>query len=351
MIRRADPRRLVGPRADEQETERLRRRVARLEERNSKLEARVDRLVARKAELRAQLDAPSGVTAVAEVPGRSRLEVRRECVLASAGPDASILEIGPAHNAILPKREGYRTKTVDYLDRAGLIKRYEDFPQYSPDDIEEVDFVLPPGAAMAEVIDERFDVVVASHVIEHTTSLVDFVNECTRLLVDGGVLSLVVPDHRYCFDRFRERAALGRVIDASLAKPALHTVGTVTEERLNATRHRGSTAWLPGHRGRYQLIYDAPAALAYGDEAQKGERYIDTHNWVTTPNHLRLLLQDLADLGYISLRESFFHDTVRHEFFLNLATDGPGSGLTREELLALSEGERITMDAPEFGES
>jgi hypothetical protein len=42
---------------------------------------------------------------------------------------------------------------------------------------------------------------------------------------------------------------------------------------------------------------------------------------------------------------------VRHEFFLNLKTDGPGTGLSREELLVLSEAERITMDSPEFGEA
>jgi SAM-dependent methyltransferase len=350
VIRRADPRRLVG--GDEAESQRLRRQVARLERQNARLRARVEQLVAKKNRLQEQLDPLARqVTAVADVPGLSRLEIRRRCVLASVGPDASILEIGPAHNAILPKRDGYRTRTVDYLDRAGLIERYKDFPQYSADDIEDVDYVLPPGAAMADVIDDRFDLVVASHVIEHTTSLIDFINESTRLLADGGVLALVVPDHRYCFDRFRERAAIGRVIDASFDPPAVHTVGSVTEEKLNATRHRGSTAWLPGHRGTYSLIYDAADAAAAGEEARRADRYIDTHNWVTTPHHLRLLLQDLAELGYISLRESFFHDTVRHEFFLNLKTDGAGSGLSREELLVLSEAERITMDVPEFGEA
>jgi SAM-dependent methyltransferase len=352
VIRRGDPRRLVSARGADGEVERLRRQLTRVERENAKLRGRVERLVAKKTRLQERLASPPAqVTAVAEVPGMSRLEVRRQCVLASVRADPSVLEIGPAHNAILPKRDGYRTKTVDYLDRAGLIERYKDFPQYSPDDIEDVDYVLPPGAAMADVIDERFDLVVASHVIEHTTSLIDFVNECSRLLSDGGVLALVVPDHRYCFDRFRERAAIGRVIDASLAPPAVHTVGSVTEEKLNATRHRGSTAWLPGHRGTYSLIYDAADAAASGEEARRADHYIDTHNWVTTPHHLRLLMQDLADLGYISLRESFFRDTVRHEFFLNLKTDGPGTGLSREELLVLSEAERITMDSPEFGEA
>ena len=41
---------------------------------------------------------------------------------------------------------GSATKTVDYIDRAGLVEKYRDFKQYSPDDIEDVDYVIPAGA-------------------------------------------------------------------------------------------------------------------------------------------------------------------------------------------------------------
>jgi SAM-dependent methyltransferase len=288
-------------------------------------------------------------TAVVEIPGVSRLELRRQCVFASASRQGAFLEIGPAHNAILPKRDGFPTRTVDYLDREGLIERYKQHPNYSADDIEDVDYVLPPGAAMADIIPDRFDLVLASHVLEHTTSMIDFLNECARLLAPGGVLALIVPDHRYCFDRFRERAALGRVIDASLAPPALHTMGTLIEERLNAAKHRGTTAWAPHHTGTYELVHTRDTALRVGHAAQKGDRYIDAHNWICTPHHLRLLLQDLHELGFTPLRETYFHDTVRHEFFINLSLDGAGTGLTRAELLVLSENERISLDPPVFG--
>ncbi len=302
-----------------------------------RLEGRVERLKDR-----------SAPTAVASIEGLDRLAVRRRAIFASAATDARILEIGPAHNAVLPKREGFNVKSVDYLDREGLINRYREFKNYSPETIEEVDFVMPPGGAMAEVIGEKFDVVLASHVIEHTTSMIDFLDECTKMLNPGGVLALVVPDHRYCFDRFRERASLGRVIDASIDPPSVHTVGTVIEEKINSVKHRGITAWVPGHKGHYRFNWDADYARSSGEQARAADRYIDTHNWICTPNHLRLLLQDLYDLGFTTLRETYFHDTVRHEFFLNLSEDGPGSGLTREELIALSEGERIVLDHPTF---
>ena len=264
----------------------------------------------------------------------------------TADRDGMALEIGPAHNAILPKREGFHTKTVDYLDRDGLVRKYRAFKQYSPDDIEDVDYVIPAGGPMSDVIDERFDLVLASHVLEHSISMIDFLNDCTKLLAPNGVLSLVVPDHRYCFDRFRERSSIGRVIDTSSNRPSVHTVGTLTEFSLNAVRHRDTTSWSAGHQGSYRFVHDLDAVRANAARAE-GDAYIDVHNWVFSPNHLRLMLEDLYALGLISVREAAFQDTIGHEFFLNLTVDGPGTGLSRESLVVRSDAEQ-RMDVPAF---
>jgi SAM-dependent methyltransferase len=287
---------------------------------------------------------PKGATRTPAQP--SRLQTRRDFVFRTADRTGTALEIGPAHNAILPKRDGFHTKTVDYIDRAGLVEKYRDFKQYSPDDIEDVDYVIPAGASMADVIDERFDLVLASHVLEHSISLIDFLNDCTALLAPNGVLSLVVPDHRYCFDRFRERSAIGRVIDTSINQPRVHTIGTMTEFSLNAVKLGGTTSWSAGRKGRYGFAHDLDAAKANAEQA-RSDTYVDVHNWVFSPNHLRLMLQDLHSLGLISVREAAFQDTIGHEFFLNLTVDGPGTGLTREELVALADAEQ-RVDVPIF---
>lgn len=287
-------------------------------------------------------------TATAKSPaGKTRKETRRDHVFATASREGAFLEIGPAHNGTLPRREGFNTRNVDYLDRAGLVEKYSDFEQYDPEDIEEVDYVMNAGAPFSQVIDEKFDVVLASHVLEHTTSMVDFINECAALVKPSGQLALIVPDHRFCFDRFRERSSLARVIDASLDPPSVHTVGTLADFTLNAVRHRGAGSWAPGHTGRYKRIHGFEAVQANMAKAA-GPTYIDVHNWIFSPNHLRLLLQDLADLGLIGLRECHFHPTIGHEFFINLSPEGPGSGLTREQLMARADAEKRTLDKPAF---
>ncbi|WP_460445738.1 class I SAM-dependent methyltransferase [Angustibacter aerolatus] len=273
--------------------------------------------------------------------------MRRQHLFATADPSGSALEIGPAHNGILRKRDGYDSRTVDYLDRAGLIEKYKAHENYSPDDIEDVDYVLPPGAKMADVIDDRFDLVLASHVIEHTTSLIDFLNECTRLLRPGGVLALVVPDHRYCFDRFRERSSLGSVVDAALHPRAVHTVGTLTEFSINAVKHRGTTSWAPRHRGAYTFAH-SPQDVRRHAASALGDGYVDVHHWVFSPHHLRLMLRDLADLGYVEVREAYWHDTIGHEFFVNLTVRselGPDDP-SRQELVTLADAELRSLDVP-----
>jgi hypothetical protein len=277
----------------------------------------------------------------------TRLRVRRDFAFRTADRAGAALEIGPAHNPILPKRDGFDTKTVDYLDRDGLVEKYGEFKQYSPDDIEDVDYVIPAGAPMSDVIHERFDLVLASHVLEHSVSLIDFLNDCTSLLAPNGVLSLVVPDHRYCFDRFRQRSSIGRVIDTAINSPSVHTVGTMTEFSLYAVKHGGTTSWSAGRKGRYRFVHDLDAVKANATRAE-GDTYIDVHNWVFSPNHLRLMLQDLHALGLITVREAAFQDTIGHEFFLNLKVDGPGTGLTREELVVRASAEQATMDVPVF---
>ncbi|HZE67770.1 MAG TPA: methyltransferase domain-containing protein [Sporichthyaceae bacterium] len=271
--------------------------------------------------------------------GRTQLDMRRQ-ILGVLGDlsEASILEIGPGFAPIFAKREGYRTKVVDHTDRAGLENKYESHG-YSSAEFEEVDFVLLAGGKMADEVGEQFDLVIASHVIEHSTSIIDFVNEGGKLLRPGGRLAFVVPDKRFCFDRFRERSSLGAVIDASLQPADRHSLGTLTDQSVNAVVRGKGISWSPSRSGSFRKVHDLDHARVAMRTAAAGDEYVDVHHWVFTPHHLRLLFADLADLGYISLHETMFHETVGSEFYIVMSADGVGPGLSRAELVARADAE------------
>jgi SAM-dependent methyltransferase len=254
------------------------------------------------------------------------------------------LEIGPSHNPLLPKSAGYNIRTADHLDQAGLIAKYGSYKSTAK--IEVVDYILGEGR-LTESIDDRFDYIVASHVMEHTVCLVSFLQDCEALLEPGGVLSLALPDKRYCFDRFRERSSLGRVIDVFRLGPSVHSEGSVLEHNLFNVDRDGKGYWSQHASGTFRFRYSRERALETAATAARGE-YIDTHNWVMTPHHLRLLLFDLYELGFIGLREKTFHDTLGHEFFITLSVDGAGPGLTREELVVRSARELMLSENLSF---
>lgn len=242
------------------------------------------------------------------------------------------LEIGPSHNPLLPKAAGYDVRIADYLDRDGLLEKFD--RMRPTDNIEAVDYVLT-GGRLTDEIPDRFDYIVASHVIEHTVCLVCFLEDCAGLLQSGGALTLAVPDKRYSFDRFRERTAIGRVIDTHRAGPVIHTEGSVIEHQLAYVRKDGKGAWWAGAPGPYQDFHRMADVVSRSEAAARGE-YVDTHNWVFTPHHFRLLLHDLRSLGLVSLREKAFHDTVGPEFYVTLSLDGAGPAPTRAQLIERS---------------
>ena len=233
------------------------------------------------------------------------------------------LEIGASWRPLLPKAKGYDVRVADHLDQAGLVAKYDGVRP--TDAIEPVDFVLT-GPRLTDTIDERFDWIVGSHVLEHTVCLVTFLRDAETLLRPGGVLSLAVPDRRYCLDRFRDRTSLGRVIDVFRSEPVIHSEGSVIEFHLNVVSKGESISWDATHTGPFRPLHTlddvrAQAAIATGE-------YVDVHNWVFTPNHLRLLLVDLHALGLVGLREAAFHETVGSEFYIALSPDGPGPNLS-----------------------
>jgi 2-polyprenyl-3-methyl-5-hydroxy-6-metoxy-1,4-benzoquinol methylase len=131
------------------------------------------------------------------------------------------LEIGPFFNPIVPRAEGWQTTIIDYTDKDGLLHRAADLNQ--PDvtalsaQIDDVDIVWR-GEPLDELCLNRnpdgYDFLVASHVIEHIPDLIRFFQSLAPILKATGVLSLAVPDLRYCFDFYKPWTNTAKVLAA-----------------------------------------------------------------------------------------------------------------------------------------
>ena len=96
-------------------------------------------------------------------------------------------------------------ETIDHATREELVDKYRPH-NVDVSQIETVDWVWK-GEPLDELLGpERhgaYDFFIASHVIEHFPDLLGFLRNVENLLRVGGVLSLVIPDKRYCFDFFK----------------------------------------------------------------------------------------------------------------------------------------------------
>jgi len=256
---------------------------------------------------------------------------RNEKILFSIEKSIPGLEIGPSHRPVAPKRKGFNVKILDHLSAEGLREKYRGHG-VEIGAIEDVDYVWS-GEPISELVgNQRFGWIIASHLIEHTPDLLGFLNECEKILADNGVLSLVIPDKRYCFDHFRELSSLARIIDAHIVNTSSHTPGTAADYFLNVTKKGGDIAWKDGHRGKYEFVHSLQDAMAAMQHAKLGE-YIDLHAWCFVPSSFRLLIEDLYALGLIQFRELIFFDTVGHEFFISLGKNAPGPDIPRMEMV------------------
>lgn len=242
---------------------------------------------------------------------------RGQIILRGIDKAAPGLEIGPSHRPVAAKRDGCNVRILDHLDAAALRKKYATHG-VDVDAIEEVDYVWKGQPLDELVAGQRFSWIIASHVIEHVPDLLGFLNACERILVPGGVLSLAVPDKRYCFDFERENSPLGRIIDVAEAGLTTHSPGTAAEYFLKVRRKGGKIAWDERHRGAIEPVHDLNVAIHAMAKVRTGH-YYDLHAWVFTPESFRQIIRDLRDLRLIGLRERHFHPTRGCEFFATLA--------------------------------
>ena len=264
---------------------------------------------------------------------------RKEKLLRHINTNGYGVEIGPSHNPVAPKKEGYTVHIIDHMSREQLITKYKDH-HVNLENIEEVDFVWR-GENYSELTgkDKYYDWIIASHVIEHTPDFLGFLNDCDTILKEDGVISLAVPDKRYCFDHYRPITGISQIIDSHFQKTIIHTPGTVAEYYLNVVSKAGNIAWDSSATGRYNFVHSLEDALQGMKSALNKNAYLDVHAWCFVPHSFRLIVHDLFRLGLIPFQEVGFFQTEGCEFYVTLGRNGQGINRSRLEILDIIESE------------
>jgi SAM-dependent methyltransferase len=251
-------------------------------------------------------------------------------ILCEIDRSAKILEVGPSYSPVVPKSAGWQSWSVDHSSAEELRRIYTGH-DVDVSRIEDVDFVWTTGPMDAAVPPEHhgtFDACIASHVIEHMPDLVGFFGAVSRLLKERSVLSLVVPDKRFCFDYFKPLSTTGGALEAHAARRTRHTKKSAFENAAYNVRSSNGIAW-----GQQRL-----GTLSFSETSLEGAReaferhqdsadapYADLHSWYFTPSSFSLIVTELAHLGLVDFSVGTCHGTEGCEFFVTLRKGRPGS--------------------------
>lgn len=221
--------------------------------------------------------------------------------LQSIPTSGDVLEIGPFYK---PFVRGENIKYFDIMDRDALIKRAAELEQdFKPEDVPFIDYVSPIGDL--SIINEKFDAVFSSHVIEHQFDLIDHLQKVSRLLKPGGRYYVIAPDKRYCFDHFQPESTVADVIDAHYEKRKKHSLKNVILHRAFITHNSSGHHW----QGENGTLENIPEKIKDAIEEYSTKPYIDVHALFMTPDTLTQIIKLLNQLNYIDLDIERIHPT------------------------------------------
>lgn len=251
---------------------------------------------------------------------------RTEQLLRGLNKDMLGIEIGPFFNPLAPKSNGWKTTIVDFTDKVGLTRRVEELGQ--PDvtanihRIEEVDFIWR-DTPLHELVHGKFDFFLASHVIEHIPDLIRFFQSLDKIMSPNGVISLAVPDLRYCFDFYKAPTSTAKVLLAYRLKPRHHLPETIFETDTCDALVENRGAWLREPfiipRISRDLLSGYENYLAYIEaETNNTQIYRDVHCWQFTPKCFEIVVFELNCLDLISFDVDWIEENPGSEFIVQM---------------------------------
>jgi hypothetical protein len=225
------------------------------------------------------------------------------------------LEIGPFD---CPNLKGGKVKYFDVLDQDSLKKRALKLNRKGK--VPYIDYVNNKGDL--RIIDEKFDLVLSCHSIEHQLNFIQHLRDVSELLNDNGYYVIILPDKRYCFDHFIKESTIADIICQYTNKPKLHSIKSVIEHRALTCHNNSNRHWNNDH-GKQTYFSNTNSIMNAIKEYQNSisnNQYLDVHSLQFTPDSFKNIINLLNQLNYIDLVIDNFYNTIKNscEFFVIL---------------------------------
>lgn len=229
------------------------------------------------------------------------------------------LEIGPFFNPLI---KGKNVKYLDILSTSELVVRANSISasQEQIKNIPKIDFVSKDGSL--KLVNEKFDLLVSAHNIEHQVDLIGHLNEASDVLVDRGTYKMIVPNSAYCFDANLPPSKISEIIDANRIKSKTHSIAKVIEHRALTVHNDAAVHWKESNSNikEYSLIDVSRVSSAITEFDNAGGKFIDVHAWQFKPHTLSDIFRVLIQLNLIRFVDVICFGPVinRNEFCIEL---------------------------------
>ncbi len=252
------------------------------------------------------------------------MDDRQAELLEGVSRDSKIVELGPNASPIAPRSAGWDVTVVDYGTQEEVIEKQRFDPNVNVANIERVDIVWKNGALHDVFPADRlgtFDVLIASHVIEHLPDPIGFMSSAAKLLhPQRGILVLAVPDKRWCFDCLKQISSTGQFLAAHRLGAQRHGPATRFDHFAYYAFDNGRTGWgrEPVTGLRFVCTLDDAYASFQSCTDDPSAPYVDCHAWQFTPASFELLVLEAGAVGLLDWRIAWLRPRPGVEFFAQL---------------------------------
>jgi 2-polyprenyl-3-methyl-5-hydroxy-6-metoxy-1,4-benzoquinol methylase len=228
-----------------------------------------------------------------------------------------ILEIG-AFDYPTFSRDEANISYCDYFTKEELFANYNSAKPERVKNAVDIDYVIKDNN-FSKYINQKFDLVIANHVIEHVPNIISWMQNISLILNKGGLLFLSVPDKEYTFDKIRPLTSITQTIRNYNENVEAPTIYHVYEHLYFYRPIRANDVWNDNyqHLLHKKRIANSCIAMEIARKEVTNNNYVDVHCNVFTYKSFLEIFEELYLSQYISLQSIAHQSVVKsyNEFF------------------------------------